>query len=96
MVESAEAIAYLFERMGELNLAPCVYPFAGLGLFTAASIHVVFSIFNFDSLEGQLSRERARRSLQVTMCAFNTIGHYWDLPLHWVSVIRYTTNLNLT
>jgi hypothetical protein len=87
MVESAEAVTYLFERMDELDLATCVYPFTGLGLFTAAGIHVFFSIFKFDSLEGLLSRERARKSLQVTMSAFNTIGHYWDLPFHWVSAM---------
>lgn len=92
MVESAEAIAYLFDRTDELGLAPCVYPFAGLGLFTAASIHVIFSIFNFDSLEGRLSRDRARSSLQVTMCAFNIIGKYWDLAFHWVSVIDSSIN----
>lgn len=85
MVESANSTADLFQSMQELDLGPYVYPFTGLSLFTAASIHAIFTIFEWQSITAVgVSREKAKRYLSISLRGFNSIGQYWDLPIYWV------------
>ncbi|EXJ92515.1 hypothetical protein A1O3_01067 [Capronia epimyces CBS 606.96] len=102
LVESANSAADLYTRMHDLDLAPSAYPFAGLGLFTAASIHAIFTTFEWNSLKPVVSRSKARSNLAVSMRAFNSLGQYWDLPVYWIRQIslyyklNYLTHLSFT
>ncbi|EXJ85988.1 hypothetical protein A1O1_06357 [Capronia coronata CBS 617.96] len=94
MVESANSAADLYTRMHDLDLAPSAYPFTGLSLFTAASIHAIFTSFEWESLSPFVSRMSARKYLSVSMRAFNSLGQYWDLPIYWIRQISLYYKLN--
>jgi hypothetical protein len=87
MVESANSVASLYEQMHGLDLAPSAFPFIGLCLFTAASIHAMFTVVQLDSLTPLMSRASARQHLSISMRGFNSLGQYWDLAIHWVCFV---------
>ncbi|OKL60162.1 hypothetical protein UA08_04900 [Talaromyces atroroseus] len=94
MLESANSVATLYSQMHDLDLAPSAFPFTGLCLFTSASIHAMFTIFEWDSLQHVTSKRAARRNLSIAMRGFNSLGQYWDLSIHWIRQISLFYKLN--
>jgi len=93
MLESADSTTELFSWMHNLDPTAYVYPFAGLGLFTAASIHVIFTVFEWENLGPEVSRTKAERCLAISLRGFNSIGQYWALPVYWVSFPLFRRSL---
>uniref|UniRef100_A0A8H7MYH6 Transcription factor domain-containing protein n=2 Tax=Bionectria ochroleuca TaxID=29856 RepID=A0A8H7MYH6_BIOOC len=95
MIESANSISNLYQIMKKRDLSASAYPIPGLGLLTAASVHVVYSIFSWDSMSNILSPEESRSYLKQDMDAFNDIGQRWCLAIHWMRQISLFYKLNL-
>jgi hypothetical protein len=84
MVESAEAISELYATMKKWSLSASAYPFPGLCLLTAATVHTMFAIFEWESMSTLITHNSSRDLLRKDMEAFNDIGQYWPLAIHWV------------
>lgn len=84
MIESANEISNLYHTMRTRGLAVSAYPIPGLGLLTAASIHVIYTIFSWKSMENIINSLESRNYLKQDMCALNDLGQRWSLAIHWV------------
>jgi hypothetical protein len=87
MIEGANEITNLYHMMQARGLAVSAYPIPGLGLLTAASIHVVYTIFSWKSMKHVIEQEESRNYLKQDICALNDLGQKWSLAIHWVSLL---------
>jgi len=69
--------------MESRRLSASAYPFPGLCLLTAGSIHVQCTIFSWPSMNSVL--ENARDYLRKDMEFCNNLGQSWQLASHWVN-----------
>ncbi|KAH8646242.1 fungal-specific transcription factor domain-containing protein [Xylariales sp. PMI_506] len=95
MIESANAISDLYHVMKIRGLSASAYPIPGLGLFTAASIHVLFSIFCWQSMLEVVNESSSRHYLKQDMEALNDIGQRWSLAVHWIRQVSLYYKLNI-
>lgn len=84
MISSANAISDLHKVMRDRNLSASAYPMFGSALLTAASVHVFYSIFSWESTQDVATSESSRTYLKQDMEGFNHLGQKWSLAIHWV------------
>lgn len=85
MIQSANAISDLHNMMMQRGLSASGYPMLGSGLLTAASIHVICTVFDWDSMRQVTTRTTSIHYLKQDMEGINDLGQRWDLAIHWVS-----------
>lgn len=84
MIESANAISELYQIVESKGLSGNSYPFPGLCILTAASIHIPCTVYNWPSL--QYLTKNSRWCLQNDMEACHKLGLDWPVGLRWVSI----------
>ena len=95
MIESANAISDLHQVMRSRDLSASAYPTPGFGLLVAATVHVLLSIFDWESCRPSLGQRSSLEYLRQDMEGINHTGQRWSLAVHWVgplySVPRFRT-----
>lgn len=87
MIEGANEISNLYHTMRSRGLDATAYPIPGLGLLTAASIHVIYTIFSWESMDHIINPQESRNYLEQDMYALNDLGQRWSLAIHWVGFV---------
>ncbi|OJJ45197.1 hypothetical protein ASPZODRAFT_547599 [Penicilliopsis zonata CBS 506.65] len=94
MVESANAISDLFEAMTSRQLSAAAYPFHGLGLLAAASVHIMQATFQWASMQRHFAHKSSLDYLKQDLGAVNHLGQHWSLAIHWIRQISIYYKLN--
>lgn len=86
-IQSARRTSTFFEEMVKQDLGPWVYPFSGMCLMTASTLHVFCSLSSWKSCEEYMGIP-AKRMLAENLRHMIKFQEIWNLAAHWVRVIH--------